>query len=118
MGKHSKPWLSYKSDEPDKERAKFVPTKRKYKTALFWLFIGAWCGAHRFYLWDNKKAWILITLYNVVMTIGLIIFGKNLESDNPAIMIIFFLYWVLIILLEKPKLKKRVVFKNEKHLLL
>jgi len=118
MRKSSKPWLSYKSDAPEREYFKTPKKKRQFKLALFWLLLGGYLGAHRFYMWDYKKAWVLIVLYNAVMITSLMIFSENLLSeDDPIVMIIFLLFWLLIIIIEFPRLKPRVKFKNEEHLI-
>ena len=118
MGKSSRPWLSYKSDTPEREYFKTPKKKRHFKWAVFWLFVGAWGGVHRFYLWDYKKAWILVASYIAVMITSLMVFGENLVSeDDPRVITIFLLYWLLIITIEFPRLKPRVKFKNKKHLI-
>lgn len=63
MSKHSKPWLNYKSEAPEKEYYKVPKKRRKFAWALFWLIAYGHIGAHRLYLWDAKKAGLIILFY-------------------------------------------------------
>jgi hypothetical protein len=118
MGRASKPWLRHKGKAPEKEYPKRARKKRSYKWALFWLILFGYYGAHRFYLWDYKKAWTLIAFYNLTMISALIIFADNLFSeDDPRLVLVFLLYWLLVFLFERPRLKVRVETKNKEHLL-
>lgn len=63
MGRTAKPWLNYKGDVLDREYPKTPKKKRKFGWALFWLIFFGHMGAHRLYLWDGKKA-VLIMLFS------------------------------------------------------
>ena len=118
MGRASKPWLNYKSDAPEREYFEPPRKKRKLGWALFWLIVGGHWGAHRLYLWDGKKAILIIAVFLLmVMLIPLLLVGILSLSEENAIGLAPFIPWVMIILFELPRLKARVQTKNKEYLL-
>lgn len=68
MGKTAKPWLNYKSNEEDVTLPKRKhKTKRSYKKALIMLILFGFGGGHKFYLYDEKRAWRILGVYFVVI---------------------------------------------------
>ena len=119
MGRSSKPWLNYKSDAPEREYFTPPKTKRHFKWALLWLLLGAHIGAHRLYLWDYKKAGAIFAFY-LLGSIALIqIFSESFEHGETTLKaLVSVIPSLLIVAFELPKLKRRVEFKNKKHLIL
>lgn len=126
MGRNAKPWLNYKSDAPEREYFKAPKKKRKFGWALFWLIAGGHIGAHRLYLWDAKKAGLIILFYFVSFIAILVMsalllpqfFEMSFEThERISIDLATFTPWFLIILLEFFKLRQRVDSTNKKYLL-
>jgi len=109
MDNYHKPWLNYKSDEADKEYPEPIRTKRNYKQALFWLIVGGWGGAHRFYLYDEKLAWKIFGGYFVLITLAS--FLKPFLQAAPSI--VFVCYAIPIIYTSYPTLKRDVERVNQ-----
>lgn len=122
MGKGAKPWLNYKSDAPVRAYPKKPKTKRHFRWALFWLLVGGHIGAHRLYLWDAKKAVFIMVFVFLSFILSLFImasiFDYNEYSDDTVVGIAYLIPILLIIVFELPRLKRRVDFKNKKHLIL
>jgi len=126
MGRASKPWLRHKGKAPEKEYPKRARKKRSYKWALFWLILFGYYGAHRFYLWDAKKAGLNIVFYffgflAVLFLTALLLpeLIKTTPETGVSIALLFasFIPWLLIILFEYPRLKRNVNQTNKEHLL-
>lgn len=119
MGKSSKPWLNYKSDAPEREYFEAPRKKRQFKWALFWLIVGGHWGAHRLYLWDGKKAIVILILFLASFVVFSIILVRWFElTEGTAVEIAPFIPWLLIVFFELPRLNARVGFKNKKYLIL
>ena len=124
MPKKSKPWLNYKSDAPVREYPEKAKKKRHFKWALFWLLLGGHMGAHRLYLWDDKKAVFIMAFFFISFLCSLFFFAliyaaldySEVSEDNIVGIAALFNV-ILIIIFELPRLKRRVDFKNKKHLL-
>ncbi len=127
MGRNSKPWLNYKSDAPEREYFRAPKKKRKFGWALFWLIAGGHIGAHQLYLWDAKKAGLIILFYFMSFLAILVIsalllpqfFEMSFETyERISIDLAAFTPMILIIIFEFPRLKHNVHSTNKKHLLL
>lgn len=126
MSKSSKPWLNYSSDAPVREYSKRIRKKRSYRWALFWLVLLGHCGAHRLYLWDAKKAGLIILFYFfsffTILFISALLLLQLCELpfdvfEGISLTLAQFVPWILIILFELPRLKHNVHLTNQKHLL-
>ncbi|WP_026941934.1 hypothetical protein [Hellea balneolensis] len=124
MPKRSKPWLNYKSNEPVREYPRTPIKKRHLKWALFWLIVGGHIGAHRLYLWDGTKAVFIMAFFFIsflcsLFCLALIYTTLDISefSEDSAVGIAAFFSVALIFIFELPRLKRRVDFKNKKHLL-
>ena len=126
MGRNSKPWLNYKSDASERVYLRTPKKKRKFGWALFWLIAGGHIGAHRFYLWDGKKAGLIMLFYFVSFIVILVLSALLLTQffemtfeiyEKTLIDLAAFTPWFLIILFEFFKLRQRVDSTNKKYLL-
>ena len=105
MGKNLKPWLNYKIDQADviiPERE--YKTKRSYKRALMFLIFSGFAGGHKFYLYDEKRAWNIFGGYIIVVLLANLLFPKV----GLATIIVILCYVLVVIFKSYPVLKADV----------
>ena len=113
MGRNSKPWLNYKSDEADSSQPKRkYKTKRSYETALIMLILFGFAGGHKFYLYDEKRAWRIFGVYCLLIITAS--FLKSFLEFAPFIVLIC--YAASIIYSAYPTLKQDVERVNQEIL--
>ena len=110
MGKSSRPWMNYKSNQPDATiPTRQYKTKRSYKKALMYLVFLGFAGGHKFYLYDEKQGWKIFGAYAFLILVASLL--KPFLAATPFIVI--FSLAVYIIYSAYPTLKQDVERVNQ-----